>query len=219
MALFLLLTLVALLVGAIMFIYALVAHEHGLAKTVTVAALAWAAIYFGALLIFSATSEEKVLAMHERKPFCGFYLDCHLGVSVENVEKTKTLGDGPRQRTAGGIYYVVTVKVSSDAKAATLSLSEPETVIVDDHGQKYERALEAENQLASAKGKPVSFTQEVGPQGGFFTQDLVFDLPQNVKNPRLLLNEGDRIERFIELFVIGDEDSLLHKKTELGLDL
>src|SRR5256885_2948734 len=144
MALFLLLTLVMLLVGAIIFIYALVAHAQGLAKTVAVAALAWVALYMGALLIFSAMSEEKALAMHERKPFCGFYLDCHLGVSVENVVKTKTLGDAPRQTTAGGIYYVVTVKVSSDAKAATLSLSEPETVIVDDHGLKYERALEAE---------------------------------------------------------------------------
>jgi hypothetical protein len=45
----------------------------------------------------------------------------------------------------------------------------------------------------------------------------VFDLPRSVRRPRLQFTEGYWIDRLIELFLIGDEDSLLHGKTTLLL--
>jgi hypothetical protein len=46
----------------------------------------------------------------------------------------------------------------------------------------------------------------------------VFDLPSDIRNPSLLITEGPWMGRLIELFLIGDEDSLFHKKTRFRLE-
>jgi hypothetical protein len=53
--------------------------------------------------------------------------------------------------------------------------------------------------------------------GEAFTTTLVFDLPPGVEHPRLVLTEGPPAERAPELFLIGDEDSFLHRKTVFAL--
>ena len=57
--------------------------------------------YLALLLAASLTSHEKVLGLNQEKDFCGFYLDCHLSLSVVNVAKTRVLS---------GVRYVVIIK-------------------------------------------------------------------------------------------------------------
>jgi hypothetical protein len=45
-----------------------------------------------------------------------------------------------------------------------------------------------------------------------FEKETVFDLPENVSNPRLDIAEGIGVDKVFEMFLIGDEDSLWHKR-------
>lgn len=199
--------------------YAIIARGRGAAFALAAVVLLMA-VYAGVLLSFSLRSEEKVLNLNQEKRFCGLYLDCHLAVSVEEVQKTdsirKAKGESAEIRP-NGIFYIVSVRVSNNAKAATLSLERPEAVVMDAAGKKYMRSLEAEALLEEPSSAQSDFEQPVAPRGGFFTKKIVFDLPRDVQNPRLLVTEGSALALFIELFLAGDEDSLLHKKTVIQL--
>jgi len=59
-------------------------------------------------------------------------------------------------------------------------------------------------------GKPL--TAPLRPSESY-TTDIVFDLPADVKSATLLVNEGD----FVTHFIIGHENSFLHRKTRFRL--
>ena len=42
----------------------------------------WAALYAAGVIVVSLTSHHELLPVGETKYFCGFYLDCHVGVAV-----------------------------------------------------------------------------------------------------------------------------------------
>ena len=157
-----------------------------------------------------------MLAPGEAKHFCGFYLDCHLAVSFASVRQTKTLGEGTQQRAARGTYYVVSVRVSSDARAATVRLDDPDAYIVDAHGRRYDRSPEDEQAPRSVRGM-ATLTGTVAPNGFYFAE-LVFDLPDDTDEPRLFISEGPWLNRFAKRFIVGNEESLFHKKMTFALD-
>src|SRR5712691_9539522 len=96
--LLLLLTVVAAFVATVGVIHALLREKRELLQAIGLGALIWAAAYAAILLTMSLTSQPRVLGLHEAKRFCGFYLDCHMGVSVEAVDTAKTIGARPAQR-------------------------------------------------------------------------------------------------------------------------
>ena len=49
--------------------------------------------------------------------------------------------------------------------------------------------------------------------GESYSTTLVFDLPTDIKNPTLLIHEGELLTHF----VIGHENSFLHKKTRFQI--
>lgn len=160
------------------------------------------------ILLFTASfwSEEKTLNLNEPKEFCGFYLDCHMHASVTGVRRTKIIAD----RAANGEFYVVKVKVFSDAKRAEIGLLNPQFYVVDADGNRYRRVEADEN--------PVPAFDRKVPAGGSFEKEVVFDLPADVKNPRLDVAEGIGIDKAIEFVLIGDEDSVGHKRKYFMLD-
>src|SRR5260370_13079289 len=87
----------------------------------------------------SLTSRPRVLGLHEAKRFCGFYLDCHMGVSVEAVDTAKTIGARPAQRVAAGRFWIVTVSVSNTAVRVALRLHHARALVVDGQRRRYER--------------------------------------------------------------------------------
>ncbi|MDQ3800162.1 MAG: DUF4352 domain-containing protein [Acidobacteriota bacterium] len=202
----LLLTIGGLGLATILFIFAIWKKQVWLRNFVPGAVAVWLAIYAVTLLGFSLASEEKNLGFNEPKAFCGFYLDCHLHASVSGVRKTKTIGD----KTAGGEFYIVKVRVFSNARRAALGLRAPEIYVIDDGGKRYERVEAVEN--------PAPPFERKIPAGAGFEREVVFDLPADVKNPRLDVAEGIGVNRVIEAVLIGDEDSLLHKRARFNLE-
>ncbi|MBA3515955.1 MAG: hypothetical protein H0T77_16465 [Pyrinomonadaceae bacterium] len=205
------------LVAGLIFLYTVIKGELAGTKVVVSAIATVAAIYVGFLLLFSFTSSERVLARGQEKHFCE--IDCHLAYSILDVQQTKTLGNGPNQSTAAGQYNIVTIKtrfdentVSSTRGNGTLTPNSRLGTVVDAQGRKYWPSESGAKALAQTEDPGTPFTEALRP-GETYTTKLVFDLPVNVASPTLLLNEGEWLTRFI----IGHENSPLHKKTRFQL--
>ena len=177
-----------------------------LSKFVSGAVAVWLVFYTTMLLGVSLASREKTLQLNEAKAFCGFYLDCHLYASVSDVRTAKQIGD----KTAQGVFYIVKVKIFSDARRAAIGLHNPQFEVVDEQ----RRIFEPTEDL-TVSGNP--FERKV-PAGGSFEGEVVFDLPTDIKNPRLDIAEGIGIDKVIESVLIGDEDSVLHKRVRFSLE-
>lgn len=201
--LLMLMTIGGLLVAGALFIVALYTGKAWLAKFVVGGVAVWFVFYLVMLLGFSLFSKEKTLGVNEPKEFCGFYLDCHMHTAVTAVRTSKTLGT----RTANGMFHIVKVKVFSDAVKATLGLLTVDAHVVDGQNREYARDLAAEGQLPPQP----EFEKQISPEESF-EKEIVFDLPVDVQNPRLDIREGYGIDHAIEAVLIGDEDSVFHKR-------
>lgn len=196
---------------------ALIARKGGRFRTALAAALAWAVIYLGVILIFSFTSREKTLARGEEKHFCE--IDCHLAYSVTDVSRVKTLGAGQSEATARGLFYVVTLRTRFDettiSPARGNSPLRPNSrvlTVFDSEGRSYSPSVEGQRalELSQSTGTPIETPLRPGES---YTTAFVFDLPEDARNPTLLLNEGELVTHF----VIGHENSPLHKKVLFSL--
>ena len=199
-------TILGLLAGAVVCVVSVVRGWAGIARSIAMVSIAWLAAYASLLIVTSLASRERTLALGETKRFCGVYLDCHIGVAVEHVDTMSSIGD----LRAGGTFYVVTLRVSSDAKRVPLHLERPSIAIIDGEGFRYDRSLDAERKLA--RDEPVDLERPV-EAGHSFTRVVVIDVPHGVRSPRLRVTMGGSFDRALELAVIGDEDAFLHAPT------
>lgn len=164
----------------------------------------WALVYTTMLLASSLTSDERVLDVAQDKKFCGFYLDCHMQVAVTGVDTVREIG----LRRANGVFYVVTLRVSSDAVRARLNLIAPRLVLRDAGGRSYDQVPDPHGAAALAR--------EIGPEESF-NSTVLFDVPEDAVNLRLHVSMGVWVDRLIEAVLIGDEDSILHKRTSFRI--
>jgi hypothetical protein len=170
--------------------------------------------YCGMLLAFSAFSHGRTLAPGEEKYFCE--LDCHLAYSVQNVERVKQIGD----TVANGEFYVVTVRGRFDE--TTTAPLRPRDVpvtpnplsfaLVDGHGGAIGVSALGQKAWEATHGASPSLLQPLRP--GESTQaTIIFDAAPAMHDPRLLASFGV----FPTQLLIGDDNSLLHKKTYVAL--
>jgi hypothetical protein len=206
--------------AVLVIIHALKTRKRARAGKIGLAGLAGLGLYLGLLLAFSFMSREKALAFGDEKHFCE--IDCHLAYSVTNVRKTKTLGSTPDEATAEGIFYVVTVKTRFDEMTISptrgnglLTPNSRVVTILDEEGNSYIPSTEGERALdgAQAGGGGTPLDTPLSP-GESYTTEMVFDLPANIKNPELLMREGE----FVTHFIIGHENSFWHKQTKFRLE-
>lgn len=210
----------ALLAGmAGCFVYAWATERRALAGWLLAGAAVVSGTYGSLLLGFSLTSHEKVLVPGEWKYFCE--VDCHLAYSIADVVTIKTLGAPPRQQIASGTFYLVTLKTWFDER--TISSWRPkemslypavrQVAVVDEEGRVFGVSAEGQRALEAAQGGGTPLTQPLRP-GESYTTTLVFDLPVDARNPRLLLSTVDPPTYLL----IGHENSFFHKKTLLRLE-
>jgi hypothetical protein len=208
--------LVTLLLAGIV-VHALVTRRRARARRVAFIALAAVALYLAGMIVFSLASREKVLARGEEKYFCE--IDCHLAYSVAGVRRAKRLGTPGHEAAAAGEFYVVEVRTRFDEttisprRGPSPLTPNPRAVrVLDDSGTVYAPAPEGQRtlELAGEAGPPLSTPLRPGES---YTTRLVFDLPEGVHRPTLLINESDLPTRFI----IGHENSLLHRQTTFML--
>lgn len=199
------------------FIYSVVRRNLWLMKLSLLTVALVAGLYLVTLLAFSFASGEKVIARGEEKHFCE--IDCHLAYSITDVRETKTLGDAPNQLTAAGVFHVVTIKTRFDENTISshrgngLLYPNSRVVTVSDHnGNQYFTSRGAQDVLGKSQAAGTPMTIPLRPSETYSTT-LVFDLPADIKNPTLLIREGELVTHL----VIGHENSLLHKKTRFQI--
>lgn len=203
--------------AALVVIHAIKTRKLARAKNVGLAALGGLGLYIALMLAFSFSSREKVLAFGEEKYFCE--MDCHLAYSLTSISKTKTLGTAPDEATAQGIYYVITIKTRFDEETISrnrgdglLTPNSRLVTIFDEEGNSYSPSVEGQKALDLASGGGTPLQTPLRP-GESYTTELVFDLPGKIKDPVMLISEGE----FVTQFIIGHENSFWHKKTKFRL--
>ena len=179
--------------------------------------IAIAGVYLATLLVFSFASREHILERDDEKYFCE--IDCHLAYSLVDVVKMAELGPPPARQHARGSFYVATVKTRFDEKTISphrgkgpLTPNPRAVWVIDDAGRRYGISPEGQRALELAGAKSTPFTQPLRP-GESYTTTMVFDLPSDVVNPRLLITESDSVTRLL----IGHENSFFHKKAGFRL--
>ena len=176
------------------------ARKPGPARVTAFATGVGAVIYLALLLGFAAGSHETLLSRGREKYFCE--IDCHLAYSVVDVE---THDQGPASD------YVITLRTRFDEtttspnrpKDAPLIPSPRELRLIDSAGRQYP--------VRAVSGTPL--TTPLTPASSYTTQ-LEFKVPQDARGLRLLV---ETVPDWPDRFMIGDENSLGHKKTYFGL--
>jgi len=210
-------TAFVLAIAGLIFVYTIIARKFLGTIAVLLAGAVIVAVYLGLMLLMSFTSSERVLARGQEKHFCE--IDCHLAYSIADVRQTKTLGNSSDQVTAAGLFYLVQITTRFDENTispnrgnAPLTPNSRVVTVIDDEGREYAPSQDGERMLSQSEGTGTPLTTPLRP-GESYTTTLVFDLPVGINNLTLLLNEGERITHF----VVGHENSLLHKKTKFQL--
>jgi len=177
-----------------------------------------AAGYFLLLSGVSLASSEETLPPEGQKYFCE--LDCHLAYSLVSAQTAAALGPEMQQTSAHGKFVILRVKTWFDERTISahrgngpLTPNRRKVLLVDDTGQTYAPSAEAETAFARVGESSTPFTQALRP-GESYTSDLVFDVPNDARGLRLLITEDDPETRF----VIGHENSLMHKKIYFDVD-
>jgi uncharacterized membrane protein YidH (DUF202 family) len=202
-----------LMLLALAFVYTLVKRNFRANKVVLAAAVIVVGVYMGVLLLFSFKSSEQALARGQEKYFCE--LDCHLAYSIVAVTDSKTIGSA----NANGTFRSITIKTRFDENTISPtrgnSLLHPNSrvvMLVDDQGRKYEPDPTALQVLQSTNAIGSPMTTPLRP-GEAYTTTIAFDLPTDAHNPTLIISEGE----WLTHFVIGHENSPLHKQTKFQL--
>ncbi len=183
--------------GAVIF---WLARKPKFARVSAVAIGAVAITYFALLLGFSAGSHEILLSRGQEKYFCE--IDCHLAYSVLDV-KTQEHGALNNLAITLRTRFDETTTSPNRPKDAPLIPSPREVRLIDANGHKYEAVSSAGTALMT----PLT------PASSYTTQ-LEFMVPRDARGLRLLI---ETVPGWPDRFVIGDENSLGHKKTYFAL--
>lgn len=177
-----------------------------------------AAGYFLLLSGVSLASSEQTLPRGGWKYFCE--IDCHLAYSVLSAQSAAALGPEMQQTSAQGKFVVVRVRTWFDERTISahrgngpLTPNRRKVLLVDDTGRSYAPSQEGQAAFVRLGQSSTPMTQALRP-GESYTTDLVFDVPKEARGLRLLITEDDPETRF----VIGHENSLLHKKIYFAVE-
>jgi hypothetical protein len=173
------------------------ARKPRFARVAAFAIVALAVVYFALLFGFSAASRENALAHGQEKYFCE--IDCHLAYSVLDA---RTQPDGRLLITLRTRFDETTTSPNRP-KDAPLTPSPREVRLIDSAGHEYAPT--------STSGTPL--LTPLKPADSYTTQ-LEFNVPKDATGLRLLINTAPQ---WPDKLVIGDENSLLHKKTYFAL--
>ena len=210
--LLMLMTIGGLVVAGILLIASLVTKKAWVAKYTIGGVVFWFAFYAVMLIGVSLNSTERVLGIGEAKEYCGFYLDCHMHTEVTSVRTADQIGDA----RAKGVFYIVGVRVFSDAKNENIGLRliEPKARILTPDKIYIERDTAAESLLPTAN---VALDADIR-NSQTIDKEIVFDVAKPSTDLKLLITDGYGIDRAIEDVLVGDEDSLLHAQTFFSLN-
>jgi hypothetical protein len=202
-----------LLFMGLAFLYGLIARKRWVMQVSAALAAAGVLLYAALLFGFSLASSDKVLSIGGQKHFCE--LDCHIAYSVTSVANASELGVGEKRISASGKFYIVRVQTWFDPSTISpfrgnspLAPSPRKVVVLDETGHEFSPSQPGQRAYELTPGATTTSMSTPLRPGESYSTDFVFDLPADVRQPRLLVGDVDPISSLI----IGHEESPLHKK-------
>src|SRR4030095_5937217 len=160
--------------SGLLLLYALVRRKKVLRKFAFLTLALIAGAYVALMLIFSWSSNDRVLLRGQEKHFCE--IDCHLAYSVLDVTQTKSLGNSPQTANASGVFYVITVKTRFDETTisprrgnGTLSPNPRRLTVIDSDGTRYSPSPMAQTALQQSAGNGTPITTALRPGESYTT--------------------------------------------------
>jgi hypothetical protein len=204
--------------GGVALLVAVVARKWTLVRTVVGLAVVAAATYAALLAGLSLTSRDQLLGRGVEKHICE--IDCHLAYSVTGARTASTLGDGSAAVAARGIFWIVRVQARFDETTMgprrpldAPVFGGPRTVVaVDESGRRYAPTAAARAARAGGNEGCLALGQALLP-GATCEATLVFDLPVEVRRPRLLVANAEPVAALI----VGHEMSVGHRRAYFEL--
>jgi len=142
--------------------------------------------------LFFAVRRERVVALGRPERFDDF------AFAVANVHRLDSI-EGLRPER--GLFLVVRLGIRNQAKRVDYQFR-PETALIEDAGgRRYPIAAEATRRRADSPGSLPPCDRPI-PAGSSCTTDLVFDVPSDVRTPRLRLSSG-AVGDFLEGIISG----------------
>ncbi len=193
---------------------------RGLAAKIFMVSVALILGYSATLVGASLVSQEWTLSPGAEKYFCE--IDCHLAYSVVGARTAASIGADASTVKAQGRFVIVTVRTRFDETTISrtrgngpLAPSPREITLVDGAGRIYPVSETGQHRLAAIGEAGTSMIQPLRP-GESYVSRFVFDVPPDIASPRLLI-DSPTDPRWIGVVMIGDEDSVWHKKIFLAL--
>ncbi len=165
------------------------------------------------LFAVALTSGNKTLSPGNWKYFCE--ADCHIAYSIESTQEVATLGSETKPIAAPGRFVIVRLKTWFDQNSIApfrgngpLTPDARMVQLVDDRG----RHFPAIPQAAALHVASTALSEPLRPGESYLTT-IVFRLPADARNPRLLISDVEPVSRLL----VDHENSPLHGKIYLAL--
>jgi hypothetical protein len=204
--------------GGVVLLGAVVARKWALALTILGLGAVGVAAYAALLIGLAVTSRETVLGRGVEKHICE--IDCHLAYAVTGVRTAPELRADGAVVPARGRLWIVQVRSRFDetTMGPRRPLNAPvyggprTVVIVDERGHRYAPSDAARPALPAAGVDCLAEGHPLLP-GASCTATLAFDLPADVRHPRLLVANAAPEA----VLVIGHEMSPGHRRAYFEL--
>ena len=165
-------------------------------------------LYLAVVALVGLFSPQRVIAFGRDRCFDDW---C---VAVEDVNLVQELGQGEHSIQASGTFYVVTLRLSNQARGREQRASSAAVHLLDGQGQLYDASLAGQTAYEAQNGAVAPLTALI-PVGQSFRTVQVFDLPLEAAPVDLTIEHPVGFSP--GLFIIGDENSLFHKPTIVPL--
>lgn len=132
-------------------------------------------------------------------------------ITVDDVTFARQLGKAEAPVKPKGVFYVVTLKISNRSAGREQRESGASVYVLDARGRRYEPSAAGQQAYEAQNGPtaPLSVTVQWHQSASTVR---VFDLPADAEDVGLAIGHSGP-----GLVIIGDSDSLLHKKTVFKL--
>lgn len=195
-------SVIALLVASV----ALARRRWAVARGTLTGLGVYALLYAVALVSVSVFTPQQSLAMGQERCFDDW---C---IVVAHAAQQATIGAGAAEVSAQGRFTVVTVRVSSHAKAISQRELDTQLSLVDGAGRRYDVSAAGQRAL-DASGESGQPLNTLLPPGGSFLRTVAFDTPIDASQLSLVVAHP----AFPGVLIIGSEQSPFHRPALMRL--
>ncbi len=116
--------------------------------------------------------------------------------TVTKFEISKTLGKENHLLIPHGEFIILHIKMSNHAKRIAQKPSDPRVHIIDEQNHSWSFSEEGQKTFEELTGRQIPFNKELELNQSLETQ-LVFDIPTDAKNLKVLIEEGPFITNLL----------------------